>query len=111
MGEVNGTKDTYAFWAGSVDVFSVYALKTICSNCSMNGTMFELNTQTGTYDVIDEPHTHVYALLNAKVLDEDYDMYWTNDLDLEERQRPDSSASTHMLSLIVLCVMLIFTLF
>ena len=29
MGEVNGTKDTYAFWAGSVDVFSVYALKTI----------------------------------------------------------------------------------
>lgn len=109
MGKVNGTSKTFSFWSAVLNVNSFYGLKTICSNCDMNGTAFELNSQTGFYEVVGTG-AHVDELLNDKVSEENYEMYWTSKLELYETVASLSSASTCFLSFILFSVF-IFALF
>ena len=83
MGEVTGSSGSFTFWESSTDVGLFFGLKSKCKNCTTNATLFEHNTNTGFYEVVGSGE-HVHELLNAEVEKQNYGMFWTKELDLEE---------------------------
>ena len=83
MGEVTGPSGSFTFWNTSTDVDLFFGLDGKCVNCSDGTTLFVHNTNTGFYEVF-ESGEHVHDLLNAEVEKQNYGMFWTKELDLEE---------------------------
>ena len=125
MGEVTGSSGSFTFWNASTDVALFYGLNDKCFNCSENATLFEHNSETGLYEVV-ESGEHVDDLLNEESLNESFGMLWTRKLELvahlddpspsssddesDHRQSgPLSSATFNSLSSFVVFVFILFS--
>ena len=90
MGGVTGASGSFTFWNTSTDVDLFYASKDNCFNCSDDATLFQHNTSTGFYEVV-ENGEHVDDLLNNESVSRHFGMMWTSELELVDSS--DSSSS------------------
>ena len=81
MGDVTGPSGSYTFWDVSTDVDLFYGLDGKCINCSDDATLFQHNTDTGFYEVV-ETGEHVNDLLNDESVNQHFGMVWTKELEL-----------------------------
>ena len=81
MGEVAGLSGSYTFWNASNDAHLFFGLKHKCINCSDDATLFDNNTDTGFYSVVDS-HEHVDDLLNDEAVNQHFGMVWSSELGL-----------------------------
>ena len=81
MGDVTGSSGSFSFWKSSTDIDLFFGLKSKCVNCSTNPKLFEYNTNTGFYEVV-ESHELVHDLLNDEAVNQHFGMVWTTELEL-----------------------------
>ena len=92
MGKVTGSMDSYTFWPGDFsDADSLFGLSG-CPKCFVKITFFELNTNTGFFEVVDGGE-YVDALLNYEARNQDFGMMWTSELELVDKLMLDVSVS------------------
>ena len=84
MGEVAGLSGSYTFWNASNDAHLFFGLKHKCINCSDDATLFDNNTDTGFYSVVDS-HEHVDDLLNDEAVNQHFGMVWSGELELVDK--------------------------
>ena len=84
MGDVTSSSGSYSFWNTSTDVDLFFGLKSKCKNCGANATLFEHNTNTRFYEVV-ESHKLVHELLNDEAVSQHFGMVWTSELELVDK--------------------------
>ena len=82
MGKVTGLY-SYTFWEGFMDVKSFFGLSD-CANCTSDATLFDFNTNTGFFEVV-ESGEHVDDLLNDGAVNQHFGMLWTNELEFVDK--------------------------
>ena len=82
MGKVTGLY-SYTFWEGFMDVDSFFGLSD-CANCTSDATLFDFNTNTGFFEVV-ESGEHVDDLLNDGAVNQHFGMLWTNELEFVDK--------------------------
>lgn len=82
MGKVIGL-NSYTFWEGFIDVKSFFGLSG-CANCTSDATLFDFNTNTGFFEVV-ESGEHVDDLLNDGAVNQHFGMLWTNELEFVDK--------------------------
>lgn len=82
MGKVIGLY-SYTFWEGFMDVKSFFGLSD-CVNCTSDATLFDFNTNTGFFEVV-ESGEHVDDLLNDGAVNQHFGMLWTNELEFVDK--------------------------
>ena len=93
MGKVTGTMDSYTFWPGDYsDVDSLFGLSGCPQPFLKTITLFELNTNTGFFEVV-ESGEYVDALLNYESRNQVFGMVWTSELELVDKLMLDVSVS------------------
>ena len=84
MGEITGSSSSYTFWESSADVHLFFGLNGKCSRCGAGATLFQHNTSTGFYEVV-ESGEHVDDLLNDEAVNQHFDMVWSSELELVDK--------------------------
>ena len=90
MGKVTGL-NSYTFWEGFIDVKSFFGLSD-CANCTSDATLFDFNTNTGFFEVV-ESGEHVDDLLNDGAVNQHFGMLWTNELEFVDKLMFEVSVS------------------
>lgn len=90
MGKVIGL-NSYTFWEGFMGVKSFFGLSD-CVNCTSDATLFDFNTNTGFFEVV-ESGEHVDDLLNDGAVNQHFGMLWTNELEFVDKLMFEVSVS------------------
>ena len=83
IGEIDCSSRYSTFWNSSTEADSLYGLRNKCENCPEKTSLFELNTNTGFYEVANGEH--VNDLLNDEAVNKQYGSVWTKELDLVDK--------------------------